>query len=178
MDRERSKDTLTSTYTEIERLENEYLARLDGLSKIFISLSAAILGLTLSLIGLKLRQQQGIPWILATWISLLITAVCGFLQVYSFSRRFREKANYLHACLMSDAVLDLEAASGKLQDPNKKLDEFLQKSHQADERFKKAYKWCVRSVLAQVIFLLLSFVLFAVFIWVNFACPPSPINRG
>jgi hypothetical protein len=162
MDREKSGSALTQKYTEIEGLQNEYLRQLDGLSKIFISLSTAILGLTLSLIGLKLRQYQGIPLIIATWISLLMTALGGFIQVYSFSKRFRHKADYLHACLLTDTVLETKGS-------DEKLDEFIWKTHQADEQFRKNYYWCTGSVLAQGIFLLLSFIFFGLFIWANFA---------
>ena len=48
---------MPSTYDEIEVLQYEYLRELNGLSKIFISLSVAILGLTLSVLGPKLKQQ-------------------------------------------------------------------------------------------------------------------------
>jgi len=166
MAKEKSRNDLTQAYAEIEGFQNEYLHQLDGLSKIFISLSTAILGLTLSLIGLKLRQQQGIPWIIATWISLLMTALCGFFQVYSFSKRFRHKAEYLHACLITDAVLHTKGS-------DEKLDEFIWQSHQADKHFQRSYKWCTGSVLAQGIFLLLSFIFFGFFIWVNFAAKPG-----
>ena len=162
MNREKSGNDLTQKYAQIEGLQNEYLRQLDGLSKIFISLSTAILGLTLSLIGLKLRQHQGIPWIIATWISLLMTALCGFLQVYSFSKRFRHKAEYLHACLLTDTVLQTKGSDDK-------LDEFIWNTHQADDHFRRSYYWCAGSVLAQGIFLLLSFIFFGLFIWVNFA---------
>jgi hypothetical protein len=167
MGKDKSRNGLSQSYAEIEGMQNEYLRQLDGLSKIFISLSAAILGLTLSLIGLKLRQQQGITWIVATWVSLLMTALAGFFQVYSLSKRFRHKAEYLHACLLTDAVVETQGSE-------EKLNEFIWKSDQADKRFKRSYYWCAGSVLAQGIFLLLSFLFFGMFIWVNFAAKPTP----
>lgn len=167
MDKDKSRSNLSQSYAEIEGMQNEYLRQLDSLSKIFISLSAAILGLTLSLIGLKLRQQQGIPWIVATWISLLVTAFGGFFQVYSLSRRFRHKAEYLHASLLTDAVLQTQGSEDK-------LNEFIWKSDQADKRFRRSYYWCAGSVLAQAVFLFLSFLFFGMFIWVNYAAKSTP----
>ena len=163
----KSSNDLSQSYAEIERMQNEYLRQLDGLSKIFISLSAAILALTLSLIGLKLRQQHGVSWMVLTWISLLMTSFVGFFQIYALSSRFRNKAEYLHACLLTDALLHLKGS-------DEKLDEFILKTHQADKRFKRSYYWCAGSVLVQGIFLFLSFLFFGMFLWVNFAAKSAP----
>lgn len=167
MDKDKSSNSFSISYAEIEGMQNEFLRQMDSLSKIFISLSAAILGLTLSLIGLKLHQQQGIPWIVATWISLLMTTFVGFFQVYSLSNRFRHKAEYLKASLLTDTIL-------KLKGSDEKLNEFISKSHQANTRFRRSYYWCAGSVLMQGICLLLSFLFFGVFIWVNFVAKSTP----
>jgi len=96
-----------------------------------------------------------------------MTSFIGFFQVYSLSNRFRQKAKYLRSCLITDTILQLKGS-------NEKLEEFISKSHHADTRFQRSYYWCSVSVLAQAIFLLLSFLFFGMFIWVNFVAKSTP----
>lgn len=158
---EDTKSGLSSSYDEIEELQNEYLRELNRLTKIFISLSIAILGLTLSIFGPKLNQQVALYWIASSWLFLLTTAPIGFVQIYFFSRRFKSKAEYLHGCMMSDVIVQSDGS-------DEKLDEFLYQSDKAKKKFDRSYKWCVCLVLAQGMLLLFSFVFFGFFIYVNF----------
>ena len=91
-----------------------------------------------------------------------MTTFTGFFQVYSLSNRFRHKAEYLQACLLTDTILQVKGSDEKLQ-------EFMAKSDQANKGFRRSYYWCTGSVLMQGILLLLSFLFFGMFIWVNFA---------
>ena len=139
MSKEDKDRELSSSYSEIEEFQNKYLHELNGLSKIFISLSIAILGISLSLIGPRLDQQRALPWIVATWISLLVTAIIGFLQIYLFSRRFSFKADYLHACMISDIIVQTNGSDDKLE-------QFISKSDKAKRKFKRGNTWCNASV--------------------------------
>ena len=158
---------LSSRYSEIEGLRNNYLRESNGLSKIFISLSIAILGLTLSLIGPKLNQQHALHWIVATWLSLVTIAIIGFLQIYAFSKRFLSKAEYLHALMIADNIVETKGSQ-------EKLDEFLWKSDEAERKFERSYNWCIRLVLVQGALQLLSFIFFGLFLWINFGIKSTP----
>ena len=51
------REESTSVFDEIERLRAEYLRELTGLSKIFIAISTAMLGLLLSPFGINLSAK-------------------------------------------------------------------------------------------------------------------------
>jgi hypothetical protein len=160
MSTEEGTKGLSSSYSEIEELQNNCLREWNGLSKVFISLSIAFLVLTLSLIGPRLSQQHALHWIVAMWFSLVTIAIIGFLQIYMFSKRFRPKAEHLHACMIADVIVQTKGSE-------KKLNEFLLKSDEADGQFKRSYKWCVGIVLAQGIIQVLSFIFFGLFVRMN-----------
>lgn len=158
---EKKQKTLSSTYEEIETYQSEYLRELNALSKIFITLSIAMLGLTLSVLIPSLKEKVATNWFSATWLFLVITAMLGFLEIYSFSRRFKARAEYLHGCMMTDVILQLKSS-------DEKLDEFLSKSDQAKRISELTYKWCVGLVAGQAISMFLGFLCFSVFIYKNF----------
>lgn len=161
MNSEKNQKTLSSSYAEIETYQNKYLDELNALSKIFITLSVAILGLTLSVLVPALKEKVAPNWFVGTWILLLITAIIGFAEIYSFSRRFKDKAEYLHGCMMSDVIVELKGS-------DEKLNEFLFKSDQAKKNFDLAYNWCVGLVAAQAASLFLAFLCLSVFVYKNF----------
>lgn len=158
---EKKQKTISSDYEEIETYQSEYLGELNALSKIFITLSIAMLGLTLSVLIPSLKEKVATIWFSATWFLLVVTAMLGFFEIYSFSRRFKAKAEYLHGCMMTDVILQLKGS-------DEKLDEFLSKSDQAKRNSDLTYKWCVLLVAAQAISMFLAFLCFSVFIYENF----------
>ena len=160
MNSDKNQKTLSSSYEEIETYQNKYLYELNALSKIFITLSVAILGLTLSVLVPALQRKVAPNWFIVTWILLLITAILGFVAIYSFSRRFKAKADYLHGCMMSDVILELKAS-------DEKLNEFCFKSDQAKKKFDLAYNWCVGLVAAQATSLFIAFLCLSVFVYKN-----------
>ena len=157
----KNQKTLSSSYKEVETYQSEYLRELNALSKIFITLSVAMIGLALSVLVPSLKQKVAANWFAATWLLLLATALLGFAQIYSFSRRFKAKAEYLHGCMMSDVIVQIKGS-------NEKLDKFLFKSDQAEKTFDLAYKWCVGLVVAQATSLFIAFLCLSVFVYKNF----------
>lgn len=158
---EKKPKNLSSSYEEIETYQSAYLGELNALSKIFITLSFAMLGLTLSVLVPSLEKKVAINWFSATWFLLVVTAMLGFFEIYSFSRRFKARAEYLHGFMMTDVILQLKGS-------DEKLDEFLSKSDQAQIISDLTYKWCVGLVAGQAIFMFLAFLCFSVFIYKNF----------
>ena len=154
---EKNQKTLSSSYEKIETYHNKYLDELTALSKIFITLSVAILGLTLSVLVPALKEKVAPNWFVVTWMLLVITAILGFAEIYSFSRRFKAKAEYLHGCMMSDVILEFKGSDETLK-------EFLSKSDQAKKNFDLTYNWCVGLVAGQAASLLLAFLCLSVFV--------------
>lgn len=161
MSSEYSQKSLSSNHDEVEKYQNYYLRELNALSKIFITLSVAILGLTLSVLGPVLSQKIAGNWFLYTWFLLLLTAILGFFEIYSFSKRFRAKAEYLHGCMMADAIIELKGSDEKLED-------FLNKVHNANDVFDRSYNWCVRIVAFQAFTLLGGIICLSTFVYKNF----------
>jgi hypothetical protein len=146
---------------------DEYLREINGLSKIFITLSFAILGLLLSFIAPRLGELPSVHWVVATWFALLAAAAVGFIQIYAFARRFRSRAEYLHACLISDVIVQTGGSDAKLED-------FCWRSDQADRRFKHGAVWCQVLVLAQALFLFSAIGFLTVFAWNCFVTTGTP----
>lgn len=93
--RQDRKDNSFAIYDRVDALRTDYVRELSGLSKIFIAISSAMLGLTLAPLAPDLFTKVGVRWLVWTWIALAITAALGFVQVFFFSSRFKAKADYL-----------------------------------------------------------------------------------
>ena len=120
-----------------------------------------MLGLTLSVLVPALKQKIAQNWFVATWILLLLTAILGFAVIYSFSKRFKAKAEYLHGCMMSDVTIDLKGS-------DEKLNEFCQRTYQAEKKFNLAFNLCVWLVAGQAVSILTAFLCLSVFVYKNF----------
>ncbi len=145
-------------HEKIELLETAYLSEISSLSKIFITLSIAMLGLSMSKANPYILKSIGNIWIILTWLSLVLSAFSGFMEVFFFSRRFIKKAEYIQSSLLVDVILHVDQSKEKLQ-------EFIGKSNIDKESFDRQYKWCIFSIACQAILLLLAFIFFSIFIW-------------
>lgn len=167
MAEQKAKDGIFAQRAAADNLITEYLRELNGLSKIFATLSFAILGLLLSFLAPRLNNLPGTHWVVATWFSLIATAFLGFIQIYAFSKRFRSRAEYLHGCLISDVIVQTGGS-------DEKLEEFLWRSDQADRRFKHGAIWCQALVLGQAVCLLSAIGFLTVFAWNCFVATGAP----
>lgn len=158
---EKNQKKLSSNYDEIESYHNRYLGELVSLSKLFITLSVAILGLALTVLAPALKEKIAPNWFIATYIFLIITICLGFGVIFFFSRRFKAKADYLYGCMMEDIAIDLKR-------PDDILEEFSIKSNLANEKFKSSYRWSVALVAAQTISLFVAFMCLSFFVYKNF----------
>ena len=141
---------LIEDHERIENLETDYLREISSLSKIFITLSIAMLGLSMSKANPGISKSTGNIWIISTWLTLVISAFFGFMEIFFFSRRFKKKADYIQSSLLVDVILHIDQSKAKLQ-------EFFGKSHNDKESIDRHYKWCIFSIIFQTIFLLISF---------------------
>lgn len=153
---------LVADFNKIEDLETDYLSEITSLSKIFISLAIAILGLSMSQSIPDLSKKTGLLWLISTWICLILSAIFGFIEIFFFSRRFKKKADYIQNSL-------LVAVSKSVSFPNSeaKLKEFLTKSNREKEKFDRHYGLCSIFIACQAILLLIAFILFGTFIYKN-----------
>jgi len=144
----------------IEDLETEYLKEITSLSKIFITLSIAILGLSMSQSSLDFSKKVGLVWIMSTWICLILSAILGFIGIFFFSRRIKKKADYIQNSMIVDIVMSQQKLIANFEN---KLDEFLGKSEADKKKFDRQYRLCVVSVSFQALLLLFAFILFGIF---------------
>ncbi|MBI2089325.1 MAG: hypothetical protein HYT78_11365 [Deltaproteobacteria bacterium] len=158
---QQKKDDRFEVYDKIDGLRTDYVRELSSLSKIFITISSALLGLTLAPLAPDLFAKIGLTWLVLTWIALAITATLGFVQVFVFSSRFKTRADYLWACHLTDVVVQVDGS-------NEKIDEFWNKADRFKRRYDRQYRICAALVVAQGLALLVAFGLLATFIWVNF----------
>lgn len=142
----------------IELLETDYLREISSLSKIFITLSIAMLGLSMSKANPYILKSIGNSWIILTWLSLVLSFFAGFLEVFFFSRRFKKKAEYIRSSLLVDIIV-------RVDESQKKLQEFIIESVRDKESFDSHFKWCIFAISFQAFLLLLAFIFFGIFIW-------------
>jgi hypothetical protein len=103
-------------HKKIELLETDYLREISSLSKIFITLSIAMLGLSMSKANPYILKSIGNIWIILTWLSLVLSAFSGFMEVFFFSRRFKKKAEYIRSSFLVDIILHVDESKEKLQE--------------------------------------------------------------
>lgn len=144
-------------HARIEDLQTDYLREITSLSKIFITLSIAILGLSMSQSSPGLSNKIGLIWIVSTWISLILSAMFGFLEIFFFSRRFKKNADYIQSSLLVDMIV-------RIDNSEKKLTEFIGKSEHEKQKFARHYKLCNVFVVCQAVLLLIAFVFWGIFI--------------
>jgi len=161
MDPAPNKDDGFAVFDKIDALRTEYLRELTALAKIFITISTAMLGLTLAPLASNLFVRIAARWLLPTWIALATTAVLGFIQVFFFSNRFEAKADYLWTSQLVNLLVRIHGS-------DQKLDEFLRKSDSHMRRYERQYKLCVILLVVQGFALLSAFTFLAVFMWTNF----------
>jgi hypothetical protein len=155
------KDNGFAVFDKIDALRTDYLRELTALAKIFITISTAMLGLTLAPLAPNLFMKVGAQWLVMTWAALVATALLGFIQVFFFSSRFKARADYLWTSQLTDLL-------ARIQGSDKKLDEFLQKSDRYRRRYDRQHTLCVILLLSQGIALLTAFSFLAIFMWTNF----------
>jgi hypothetical protein len=151
---EKNSDKDSGIFDEIESLRTDYLRELTSLSKMLIALSTAALGLLLSPSGIELGTRAGIRSMVSAWILLSAAAVLGFVQVFTFSSRFKSRADYLWSCHIVDTLVALRA-------PDEKLNEFLARSDKHKNWHGRKYILCVSLVLTQGVCLAVAFGLLA-----------------
>ena len=150
-----------SVYDKVEELRTEYLRELSSLAKIFISLAIAIVGLTMSQAGPDLSGKAGVKWLVGAWVTLVLCAISGFLEIYFFSSRFKLRADYLYASHLVDLVVQLLGSDEKLR-------EFDAESRLYKKQHDRRYYWCVGLTTVQAVLLLTGLILFALYMYANF----------
>lgn len=155
------KDEFYETHDRIDALRTDHLRELSGLAKVFVTISSAMLGLTLAPLAPDVFAKTGLRWLVATWISLATTATLGFVQLFLFSARFKARADYLWQCLLTDVVVQTGGS-------DEKLDEFSNQADKYKRRYDRQHRACTVLILAQGVALLLAFSFLAGFIWLNF----------
>lgn len=160
------KHDLFTIHDKIDALRTDYVRELTGLSKIFITISSAMLGLTLAPFVPDFFFKGGTRWLVCTWIALALTAALGFIQVFFFSSRFKAKADYLWTCQLTDVVLELRGS-------DEEIEKFSDKADRYKQRYDRQYKLCVAFVVAQGVTLFAAFGFLATFIWMNFKAKGS-----
>lgn|SRR5262245_33551871 len=148
-------------FEQVDGLRTDYIRELSGLSKIFVTISTALLGLTLAPLAPDLFTKVGLKWLMATWIALAITATFGFMQIFFFAARFKARADYLWASTMTDVVLQSHGS-------DQKLDEFMNQSDRFKRRYDRQFRISVALIVGQAVGLLTAFGLLARFMWLNF----------
>ncbi len=146
---------------DIESYHDDYLKELTSLSKIFITLSIAIMGFTLSFIGPGLREKIAICWITYAWLFMGLTMLFGFLLVYFYSKIFKAKADYLHESLMFDVAESFKSSQ-------EKRDQIRKSGNEAYKKYERFRKWVVGLIAAQAVSIFLSLIFLAIFIYKNF----------
>jgi hypothetical protein len=157
---EEKKGDSVVIHDEIDALRTDYLRELSSLSKIFITISSAMLGLTLAPVAPDLSTKVGVIWLVLTWTALAVTAVLGFVQIFFFSSRFKAKADYLWTSHLTDVVLQFGGS-------DERVEEFSGKADRYKERYDRQYKLCVAFLFMQGVALFTAFGFLATFIWVN-----------
>jgi hypothetical protein len=150
----KTPDKEAALFDEVEGLRTDYLRELTALSKMLIALSAGALGLLLSPSGVEVSARAGARAIVAVWVLLSGTGALGFIQVFTFSSRFKSRADYLWACHLVDTLVALRAS-------DEQLNRLLAKSDQHKNWHHRKYRICVLLVLAQGICLVAAFGLLA-----------------
>ena len=143
----------------VDQLTTEYLREITSLSKIFITLSIAFLGLTMNYTYLHLPKIAGYEWIICSWLILVCSSIFGFLEIFFFSRRFKKEAEYIDSCLLVDVVARCD---------KDKLNDFIDISQKTKRQYGRHYIYCISLVSSQALFLFLAFFLFGMFLWNNF----------
>ena len=146
---------------EVESYHDDYLKEFTSLSKIFITLSIALIGFTLSFIGPGLRERIDICWIIYAWLFLGLTMLLGFLLIYFSSKIFKAKADYLHENLMFDVAERFESSQ-------KERDQIRKSGNEAYKKYERFRKWIGGLIAAQAVSIFLSLVFLAIFIYRNF----------
>jgi hypothetical protein len=154
MDMDKNSARESTVFDDVERLRTDYLRELTALSKMLIALSSGALTLLLSPSGIALSIRAGNRVTVIVWILLSGAAVFGFIQVFSFSSRFKSRADYLWACHMVDTLVALQAS-------DEHLSKFLAKSDKHNHGHQRKFIVCVLFILAQGLFLLAAFGLLA-----------------
>jgi hypothetical protein len=154
------KDNFFDIYDRIENQRTVYLRELGGLSKIFITISSALLGLTLAPLGPNAFTRTGISWLVLTWITLGFSSALGFLHIFFFAVRFKSQAERLRASQLADV-------SFRLNGPEQRAEELSEQSNRYQRRFERQSKLCVASLVAQALALFTSFGFLAEFVCIN-----------
>ncbi|MCX5824461.1 MAG: hypothetical protein NTY86_13385 [Deltaproteobacteria bacterium] len=145
----------------VSSYHDEYLKELTSSSKIFITLSIAIIGFSLSFMGPGLRERIAINWIIWTWLFLWLTLLLGFLSLYLYPKIFKAKADYLHESLMFDIA-------ERFEDTNEVREKFHKSGNDAYLKYEILRKWVRRLIIAQAVSLSLSLLCYSIFIYMNF----------
>jgi len=147
---------------EIEKWQAEYFRELNGLSKIFISISIALIGLIVSVLIPNISGKTVATsnlWVSCLFLSL--TAISGFIELYMFASRFSNMSSLLRNYMMTDIVVQSKGS-------DEKLEEFLCRSDMDKNKIKKKERTSKILILVQFICLLLSFLFLASFVYRNF----------
>lgn len=156
-----TKNDEFSVYDKIDTLRTDYLRELSSLSRIFVTISSAILGLTLAPLAPDIFPRTGLTWLVCTWVSLAVTTALGLTQIFFFSSRFKVQADYLWASHLTDAVVQFDGT-------DEKIEEFSKKADRHKKLYDRQYKICVALFVGQTIALFVAFACLAVFMWMNF----------
>lgn len=160
--RQEKKDSWLEIHDRVDALRTDYLRELTGLAKIFITISSAMLGLTLVPFSPPdLLIKTALSWLIFTWITLIATSVLGFMQIFFFSGRFKVKADYLWKSHLTDVVLHFGGS-------DEKVEEFSDKADGYKRCYDRQYWLCIVLLLVQFFLLLISFGCLAIFIWLNY----------
>lgn len=92
---------------------------------------------------------------LVVWLLLFAGAVLGFIQLFTFSTRFKSRADYVWASHLVDTLVALRASDDQ-------LNEFLSKSDQHKSWYDRKYKICLALVVGQAVCLFAAFAVLGV----------------
>ena len=145
----------------VDSYHDDYLKELTSISKIFITLSIAIIAFTLSFIGPDLRERIAINWIIWAWLFLWLTLLLGFLSLYLYSKIFKAKSDYLHESLMFEVAERFESSK-------EYMDLFRKSGNEAYQKYERFRKWVGGLIIAQAVSLSLSLFFLTIFIYKNF----------
>jgi hypothetical protein len=148
-------------FDKINELRTDYLRELSGLAKIFITISNAMLGLTLAPFGSNVFAKLGLSWLFFTWFALALTAIAGFLQIVFFSGRLKMQADLLWVDHLTETVVQLGGS-------DEKIDKLWNQGDHVKRRYDCQYKLCVALIVFQGVAPSLAFVFLAIFMWSNF----------
>lgn len=145
----------------VESHHDDYLKELASISKIFITLSIAIISFTLSFIGPGLRERIAISWIEWAWLFLCLTTLLGFFSIYFYSKIFKAKADYLHELFLFDSA-------EKFKSSQEEKDKIRKRGNEAYKKYERFRIWVGWMIGAQATSLSFALIFLTIFIYKNF----------